>query len=442
MRGSLTPRALVTPERLVLLSAMVLSARSAPTSDQDAQQLARRAIMKSDGDEYVPLGNTKVPLTPLLLIFSAFAVAILGLLYALLNVLCSGSRFSRNSRQVMEERARAKTELRLKGGGPRSGNSPLGSPGPGAVRTHPNRHSRQLNKPIRGLGKNTPPSSSEEKVAPMRSYRGTSVSLSDAVRGGHASSGSMLVLPTLHATESFSGSFSAAGSSKDGAAQNERSQPPYRYASERYLAGTAAGQGGQNLNRTSSVGRGTDLSRNRSLQGRGIPVNPSAVDRTYSGAVDPYAHPLDSSHDLRRHFTDPQGALSASRRNSTLSMLDSSSENGQSESNFGSRIPSMASSGQHYQSPLQPLGSPNFNNSSFSNLPSGRESRGSGAIPGYLQQQQQQQTRSAARSYERDDSDAITSNSGLLGGAGVVPSAMNPSARRALASSRPGYASP
>ncbi|CBQ73886.1 conserved hypothetical protein [Sporisorium reilianum SRZ2] len=352
---------------LILSSALCASAfpiRGGPSvfAPDAAAALQKRAIMK--GDNYVPLGNTTVPLSPLLLVFAGLAAACIGLAIALLRIFVP-SCMSRSSRIVLEERERARQDLRVRGAiSPRG--SPGSSPTPGGstpLHSHPRRF--PPNKPTRPLGHNSrgsfpPGDSSTSTLAskrPSHGYRGTSFSLKEARKNTHKSyrsSMSGLQLPLLNSSESSSGSSTLHVNARD-SAMSERAKYPIMATNEptapRSGGRPRLGLGTQQLQRTSSTGKGADLQRTRSGRQRPeIAVQPRAVDPAYAqqwrrgDPANTHQHPLQTA---------------SNRRDSVLSMGEMSSSAGHSylDSNATSRIGSFSNMSGN---PLQPLSMPGF----------------------------------------------------------------------------------
>ncbi|SPO32601.1 uncharacterized protein UTRI_04345 [Ustilago trichophora] len=357
------------------LSASAIPIRDGPSvfSPDAAGSMQKRAIMK--GDNYIPLGSTTVPLTPLLLIFGGLGAAAVGLVIALLRILVP-SCMSRSSRIVLEERERARQDLRVRGAvSPRA--SPGGSPTGGNTPTHAHMRRFPPNKPPRRVGRNsrgslTPAESaslSSTSKRPSHGYRGTSFSLSEARRHtdkSHRSSGSGFQLPLLNSNDSSSGSSSFHVNARE-SGMSERARYPITATNEplsprnggnrRLSLGTR-----HLLNRTSSIGKGADLQRTRSgRQNHEIALQPQAVDPAYSqqkwGRRESYTHPLQ------------QQQHAPSRRDSTFSMYEvssSSAEHSYLESNTTSRIGSFSNMSGN---PLQPLSMPGFGGAAHGNQP-------------------------------------------------------------------------
>ncbi|KAJ1022477.1 hypothetical protein NDA16_003466 [Ustilago loliicola] len=347
---------------LILVYALCASAfpiRDGPSvfAPDAAGSLQKRAIMK--GNDYVPLAGTTVPLTPLLLIFAGLGAAAVGLVIALLRILVP-SCMSRSAHIILEERERARQDLRVSGAvSPRG--SPGGSPVPGAgTPAHARRY--PLNKPVRPVGSNSRGSSltaaESAAMSAKRSshgYRGTSFSLAEARKNSdksHRSSISGLQLPLLNSNDSSSGSTSFHVNARD-SAMSERARYPITTTNEpsslRKGGNRRLSFGTRHLNRTSSIGKGADLQRTRSgRQNHEIALAPQAVDPAYAqkwGRRESYTHPLQAP---------------SSRRDSTLSIYEvssSSAEHSYMESNATSRIGSLSNMSGN---PLQPLSTAGF----------------------------------------------------------------------------------
>lgn len=359
----------------LLILACALCASAFPVRDgpsvfapDAAGTLQKRAIMK--GNNYVPLAGTTVPLTPLLLIFAGLGAAVVGLVIAMLRILVP-SCMSRSSRIILEERERARQDLRVRGAVSLRG-SPGGSPVPGAsTPTHAHTRRYPPNKPVRPVGRNSRGSSltAAESAAmsakrPSHGYRGTSFSLAEARKNSdksHRSSSSGFQLPLLNSNDSSSGSSSFHVNARDSAmserarypitATNEPSSPQ-RGGNRRLSFGT------RHLNRTSSIGKGANLQRTRSgRQNHEIALAPQAVDPAYGqkwGRRESYTHPLQA----------PPG-----RRDSTLSIYEvssSSAEHSYLESNATSRIGSFSNMSGN---PLQPLSTAGLGGASHATQP-------------------------------------------------------------------------
>lgn len=310
------------------------------------------------GDNYIPLGNTTVPLSPLLLIFAGLGAAAVGLVVALLRIFVPPC-MSRSSRIVLEERERARQDLRVRGAiSPRA--SPGGSPTPGSsspIEPHPRRF--PPNKPPRRVGRNSRGSSTLGASAPGESltsslaskrpshgYRGTSFSLSDAQKyssKSYRSSASGLRSPLLTSNDSSSGSSTLHGNVRD-STMSERAKYPVTTSNRETSALRNVHRlsfGPRPLARTSSTGKGADLQRTRSGRQTEIALAPSPVQTAYP-------------HKWRRD-SNSHHPLQQSKRDSFVSMYEASStEHGSSylESNATSRIGSFSNMSG---TPLQPL---------------------------------------------------------------------------------------
>lgn len=352
---------------LILASALCASALpvrdgSSVFASDAVQSIQKRAIMK--GDNYVPLGDTTVPLSPLLLIFGGLAAAAVGLAIALLRIMMP-SCMSRTSRIVLEERERARQDLRVRGAvSPRGSSS--GSPTPGA--STPGTPGTPFSQPRRfppnklppKVGRNSRGSYTPAEMAAMSNkrashgYRGTSFSLAEARKNSeksHRSSSSGFALPLLNSNDSSSGSSTFHVNARD-SAMSERAKYPITATNEANTARKGGNRrlsfGTKHLNRNSSIGKGADLQRTRSgRQTNEIALHPQPVDPAYGqkwGRSDSYSHPLQTP---------------SSRRDSALSIYEvsSSAEHSLLDSKSTSRIGSFTNMSG---TPLQALTMPAF----------------------------------------------------------------------------------
>lgn len=342
---------------LLLTSAVAASAlpiNNAPSvfAPDALAALQRRAIMK--GNNYVPLGDTTVPLSPILLVLAGLGAAVAALLIALLRIFCP-SCLSRSARIVLEERERAQQDLRVRGAtSPRA--SPGASPTPGGstpVHAHPRRF--PPNKPTRPLGRNSrgssiPIDSSSSSLTSKRQshgYRGTSFSLAEARKNtdkSFRSSYSAFHMPALNSSESSSGS-STLHNARD-STMSERAKYPITATNDAIPlnnTGKPLHFGTRYLQRTSSTGKGADLQRTRSGSRRNaeIALAPQAVDRV-------------QAVQWRRRDSNTQHPLQSTtnRRDSSLSFQSSSAEQSYLESTATSRMGSFCNTTAN---PLQPL---------------------------------------------------------------------------------------
>lgn len=352
----------------LLILASALGASAFPISDgpsvfapDAAGALQKRAIMK--GDNYVPFPGTTVPLSMPLLILAGLAAAVVGLVIALIRITVP-SFMSRSSRIVLEERERARQDLRVRGAiSPRG--SPGGSPTPGGS-TPTHAHARRFppNKPMRPVGRNSrgsfprgeSSSSTLVNKRPSHGYRGTSFSIKEARRNtdrSFQSSLSGLQLPLLNSSDTSSGSSTLHVNARD-STMSERAKYPITATNEPHAPRNGGGRsrlnfGTSHLQRTSSIGKGADLHRTRSGRDRPeIALQPRPVVPAYA-------------HSSRRGDSSAQHPLQTAynRRDSTLSMGEVSSSAGHSylDSTATSRIGSFSNMSGN---PLQPMSMPGF----------------------------------------------------------------------------------
>ncbi|PWN93692.1 hypothetical protein FA10DRAFT_264306 [Acaromyces ingoldii] len=305
------------------------------------------------------------PLDAIILIVVALGFAFMCMCYTLVNAFWSRA----GGRIVLEERARAKTELRLRGATRRAGStSPPDTPHP--TNADGTRRSRTEMSIVSSASSNTKLLSGAQRPA-ISSYNRTSsygpkidssrrsrssrtYSAANARPDAQPSMSSMLAIPQLPGSTNYNpstGSLSSGTSSGNSNGNGQRRPRGPRADSDR-------------VNRSSTVGRGIDLSRNRSLKERAAPphVNPRAVDPTYASPITSYnaalapestsTHPLFSPNELRRYVTEPSSPQQM-RRDSVLStpepwMADAkSSSSGHGSGSPTVQQPNVASRPQH-----------------------------------------------------------------------------------------------
>lgn len=320
---------------LVSFSALVLAAPTLPSTDSGSESihLVKRKPILKDSDQ-LSLDH-KVPVDAILLVGAGLVAALLCLCVALWNVYAPNAS---GTRRVREERAQAKTELRLKGGGVGTGTT-----SPTRVMMEKKRHQSNgtaatdylsvdshsklmNNQPLPGgrfgpkIATNFPRNS--------RAARGySSYSKSDFPSLGKNST-SMLAVPTLSSNAAADNASLPGSSTSSGSGSN--SHAPY-YArpgglQDRGLSYNS--QTSQTRRVSNTLGRGVDLNVNRSrkISTKTIHVNPAAVDPTYSKS----SHQANSSDlqdplaglELRRFTTDRSDSRESSRRNSSMNALD------------------------------------------------------------------------------------------------------------------------
>lgn len=366
----------------------------APTGEQENNInhiiLEKRKPILSDSDQ-ITIDHT-VPLDAILLVGAGLVAALLCFCLALWNIYAPNAS---GSRRIREERAQAKTELRLKGaggGGGGSNNSSRGTISPTRNMTEKKRgrHSQGTTTTdflsVDSHTKLVPHSSANTsvrlgpRVAPhagrsSRASRGYSSyskhdvqSLSKANR---IDSVTMLAVPTLpqhnNADSSSSRSISS-GSANGGVIPSA----PW-HARPSGLQDRAHSYNSQHNRRISdSVGRGIDLNRNRSLKNYSnrIHVTPQAVDPTYSnqrrvspqGSSSDLQDPL-SGYELKRFTTDPTEQRDGLPKNVSMNALDFFGYNSGGSPIYANRHyiadnGSDSASHENLESPSTPLGLP------------------------------------------------------------------------------------
>lgn len=262
---------------------------SLPQSQFSPQQhilIPRKLIISNSDTVLIP--GTETPLSPILLIAVPLALSLLFLIYALICLYTSrGPLFSSaTSRKVMDERARAKTELRLRGAGgyrPPGGISPEGSSlghnqrSVGSSRMAYDGKNLGLGLTGGNDGETSSAGSSSSGLAGGGSSRPSKIPNGPRPNGGASrhgqqpSAASLLVIPTLNNSNANYRNQPVGGGRSAGtghyAGRTAINNPPSSYSGGAPMKQTASGASGASRHRMStSVGRGTDLGRNRSLK--------------------------------------------------------------------------------------------------------------------------------------------------------------------------------
>lgn len=283
-------------------------------SSSSSHPLLRRAADLDDAD-IKKLGTTHVPQGPIVLVLGGLGVALVALIFIVIKVLGSG-KVSSSSRQIMAERAKAKTDLRIKGlshsnnGATPSRRAPtsdtataVSSPweSPTASRhffedySRRNSHTNALGSHLKGY---SPPRG--KGAHPESSYNSLS---------------SMVDVPMLMAQGRTNTTFSQDSISS---AEGSKSRPYYD---------AQARVGGPRRPQTqpkpapnrSSMYRGTDLGVSRKPSTKSHYERSSAVPPAWMDASYEAQGPRSPVSELKRHNTD---AGEHSRRNSSANLLD------------------------------------------------------------------------------------------------------------------------
>lgn len=297
-------------------AAPVVVTSMAGRSEDALHVILRRKPVLSHSDMKTIDGT---PLDAIILVIVALGFAFLCFCYTLINACWARAGGS----IVLEERARAKTELRLRGATRRVG-STTPPETPISPRTDATRRSKTEMSMVSSTSSNVKllngaqrpaitsynrSSSYGPKIDPSRRSRSSrTLSMANVRPDARPSIPTMLAIPQLPATTGFqnpsTGSLvSSGGTSSGNSNENGQRRPRGPRSPDR-------------LNRSSTVGRGTDLSRNRSLKEQAAPphVNPQAVDPAYAsrshynqanGLESSTSHPLYSQNELRRYVTEP-----------------------------------------------------------------------------------------------------------------------------------------
>ncbi|KAE8260752.1 hypothetical protein A4X13_0g135 [Tilletia indica] len=337
------------------------------------RQIDNAAIDAKGPESDQPLYVGSTAFGPLILLIAGMGFAFVCAIFLLVIINC----WNPNNSQTGRDRLRAQQDLRLRGAGRRSAvepyvfgttNSGASTPRYGGSAPVPAKVSRNDRRPPPRAGLNSSISSRTPLYASHLSQVSGSVA-SDRLfpspgsqKGGHnsymsSSSGpfgdSMAALSTETSSRQLHGSSAPHLPHMFGDRTSYRPsplpQPPMQQMYEitpasprgpRPATAAAFLQGQEPRTRTqsdikasrsSTIGRGTDIYRNRGSRAFVPAVNPSAVAPAYPNWARDYstgAHPLQGPPELRRHQTDPPpGSLSASRRNSMLSLSMGSNSN-------------------------------------------------------------------------------------------------------------------
>ncbi|PWN27726.1 hypothetical protein BDZ90DRAFT_170466 [Jaminaea rosea] len=315
--------------RFYLAASISIAATTASAAATSTRHLLRREADLSDA-QVQRLGTTSVPQGPIVLVLGGLGVALVALIFVVIKVLGSG-KASSSSRQIMAERAKAKTDLRVRGiaqqpvsrptptrGAGTSDTTAVSTPftSPTASRHFFEDYSRR-NSHINALGSNP-----KEMYSPSLSKR-------DNMDSTYNSMSSMVDVPMLMAQGRTITTFS-----QDSSSSAEGSKP--RVYND--MVGRVGGprrpqtQPRPNNNRT-SVYRGTDIgvSRKGSTRshhggvGDSVGARPGSMSGAPAwmdasrGARAAVYDPKSPMSDLKRHNTD---SGEHSRRNSSSNLLD------------------------------------------------------------------------------------------------------------------------
>lgn len=324
--------------------------KAAPTGESNNNViLEKRKPILSDSDQLTI--NHKVPADVILLVGAGLVAALFCLCLALWNIYAPNTS---GSRRIREERAQAKTELRLKGAGG-SNNSSRGTSSPTRnmmekKRGH-NSHATTVTDflSVDSHTKLVPTSAANTsvrfgpRVAPnagrsSRASRGYSSYSKHDVQSlskiNRIDSVTMLAVPRLSSNNNNADSSSSSRSISSGSANGGTSGAPW-HARPSGLQDRSQSYNSPQHNRriSDSIGRGIDLNRNRSLKNYSnrIHVTPQLVDPTYSnqqrrvspqGSTSDLQDPL-SGYELKRFTTDPgENRENMPRNNTSMNALD------------------------------------------------------------------------------------------------------------------------
>ncbi|CAO1630234.1 unnamed protein product [Parajaminaea phylloscopi] len=289
------------------------------------------ALQKRDADldsaDIVKIKGSNAPAGPLYLIFGALAIALVALIFTVVKVLLPGS-ISASGRRIMEERAKARTDLRVRGMSSRRGSavglsesnmtSPISSPTIGR-----NTYS-DLKRP--SVGSSTDQLRTGKRAA-ISSWSRPSLGMTDM-----QSLSSMADVPMLTANGRANTHFSNLSSSSGKASGSSSPLVPLAGAGS---APPGPGVEGQeptharrpplpqkrSTNRSSTVYRGTDLhlTRQSSTKSHRISAGPAWVDASLSRDPGSPRGQTGGTSDIRRFGEE---SPRESRRNSSANLLE------------------------------------------------------------------------------------------------------------------------
>lgn len=311
--------ALPSSSRRMLCTVITLGAAAAavaqPLGLQDGsaelptQQLLSKRADRSTTQAKLIDGET--PQGPIVLVFGALGIAVACLIFVAIKANISSDK------RLTQERQKAKTDLRLKGGqvsptGSRtmlnaSTRSPLATPL--MSRSDLGNHGPS----VAGASNNKRASGGRPYAHSPRGYSGSYVSRDSGMKSNYTSfsGSSMAEIPMLSATGRMATTMSSySTSSGEPSSQTPTTpgrvpRPPIRQAPSGHR------------HSTSTVFRGTNLYTSRNSTAAPPVVNPSAVDAAYSPRSG--SPKLTTGNDLKRYVTD---SYEHSRRNSASGLLD------------------------------------------------------------------------------------------------------------------------
>lgn len=317
------------------LVAMTVSLSFAVAASPIAQPLEKRRPTLSDSDTLTI--NDTAPLDAILLVGVALISALCCLILALWNI-CVPSLSG--TREVREERARAKTELRLKGAGGvgSGGHSPTRMLGEkkgqisieGETTTNDSDSRIASSAPSR-FDRVPGPRIAPNMARSVRASRGYSTyskhDIASRPSYSQERSLSMLAVPALPAAYNDGNS----SPSRSSGSVATSSSPPLPWHARPSSQERSKSFGSHARRISTTVGRGTDLYSKRSKRAtaRNVHVNPQSIDPTYAHArrLSPRSSATElndplSGYELKRYTTDPTDSRESSRRNSAMNALD------------------------------------------------------------------------------------------------------------------------
>lgn len=272
----------------------------------------------------VKIKGNGAPAGPLYLIFGGLSVAFVAFIFAIVKVLLPG-KLSSSGRRLMEERERARSDLRVRGGGSRQGStmvttdSPMMSPLASSVVSRgpfadPN---RQLLLPPSG------------RMSGGKHAHISSTLSRPSISTGANSLSSMVDVPMLGAHDGAYTAFSSDSLSSGEGYKNAAAMAAAAVGSSSYVAFAGQHSGTrrpalphrESTNRSSTVYRGTDLnlSRKPSTKSQTVTAAPAWVDASQQRDTGLPRGQQGGMSSIHRFTSD---SPDQSRRNSSSNLLD------------------------------------------------------------------------------------------------------------------------
>lgn len=303
----------------VSVMASPIAADTAANNNASPQRLQRREEKDSD-DKLI---DGKAPEGPILLVFGGLAVAAVCLVFVVIRVNLN-TPTTASGRQIMEERAKARTDLRLRGGNSQQTtriglDSNLQSPSATPTMSRSDTSDMLSASPLKPGQGSAPPKTKAQRAA-LRGYSGSSFSRASGGERSYSSFASMMDVPML----SSSGRMGTTNSQESGQSEEySKGAVGIMNAASRPIGPRGPQPQRQSQfgraqdKRNSTLYRGTNLTLTRSGSGRTPALRPSAVTPSYHPAPGSPKH--QQGQELRRYQSD---SAEQSRRSSAANLLD------------------------------------------------------------------------------------------------------------------------